>query len=201
MCRVRQNLEQLLTTHKRLVLLCWLFAAPNMYAEEAEKKQETKLTVLVEGAHCDACVRAVCAKLDRVKGVKLETDDIYRGEKPKYFSDPFLVRFGKTTESRLGAVSKATAAAKTPHASDVPPRLHLVLFSKNPIDEDSVSALRMALSQTNGVLVFESGGLGAFIDKGWYWIRLDPAGGADLEDIMQAAKKAGTFQLLDPNDD
>ena len=181
-----------------LVLLCCLLPLASLSAEKAEDKQGTKVTVLIEGVHCDACVRAVRARLAGVKGVQLEPDDVYRGEKPKYFSDPFVVRLGKTTETGLGALAKATATAATPHANDVPPRLHLVLFTKKTIDEPSVSALRMALSDTNGVTVFESGALGAFIQKGWYWIRLDPAGGADLEELVTAAKQAGTFQLRDP---
>jgi len=151
--------------------------------------------VLVRGVHCDECVAAIRKKLSRVKGVKLDVSEINRGEKRRYFSDPVEVEVGKTLDDGIGALAKATAESKSPHADDLPPRLNLVLYTDQAITEESVMALRAALREVNGVLVQESGGLGGFPKRGFYWVRLEPAGGADLADIFRAAQKAADVTL------
>ncbi len=161
----------------------------------ADDAPANKATVLVQGVHCDACVRALRVKLGSVKGVRLNADEILRGEKPRYFSPPFVVLLGDTLDTGLGALAKATAAADTPHGDDLPPRLNLVLFTAQSINEESVMALRSALREVNGVLVQEAGGLGGFPDRGFYWVRLEPAGGADLKEVFAAARRAVPVSL------
>ena len=56
-------------------------------------------------------------------------------------------------------------------------------------------ALRAVLRDVNGVLVQQSGGLGGIPNRGFYWVRLEPAGGADLADIFRAAQKATNVTL------
>jgi hypothetical protein len=128
--------------------------------------------------------------------VKVDPDEVLRGEKPRYFSDPFRVEVGNTLKTGIGALAKATAEAKTPHRDDIPPRLNLVLYTDQTIDEPSVMALRAALRDVNGVLVQESGGLGGFPNRGFYWVRLEPTGGADLEEVFNAAKQAVDVSLI-----
>lgn len=174
-----------------LILLVVLVGAANVQAEE-----RTKATVLVSGAHCDACVAAIRKGVASVKGVKVDPDSILRGEKPKYFSEPFTVEVGSTLETGIGALAKATAEAKSPHADEFPPRLNLVLYTSRTINESSVMALRAALREVNGVLVEESGGLGGMPSRGFYWVRLEPAGGADLQTVFDAAKQAADVSLV-----
>ena len=168
-------------------------AAPRRAAAE----ERTKATVLVRGAHCEACVAAVRKGLTSVKGARVDPATIRVGEKPRYFSEPFVVEVGDTLDTGIGALAKAVAEARTPHRDDIPPRLNVVLFTERTIDEPSVMALRAALRDVNGVLVQESGGLGGFPQRGFYWVRLEPAGGADLQQVFQAAKKAVEVSLTD----
>ncbi len=174
------------------VLLVVLVCSVNVQAEE-----KTKATVLVSGVHCDACVAAIRKGLASVKGVEVDPEKVLKGEKPKYFSEPFTVHVGSTLETGIGALAKATAEADSPHNDDLPPRLNLVLYTDRTIDESSVMALRQALREVNGVLVEESGGLGGFPNRGFYWVRLEPAGGADLQAVFEAAKQAADVSLLD----
>lgn len=164
---------------------------------EANAEELRKATVLVRGAHCKECVSAIRKQLASVKGVKLDVGAISVGKKRRFFSEPFVVEVGKTLDTGIGALAKATAEAKTPHGDDIPPRLNLVLFTDQRIDEPSVMALRAALRQVNGVLVVENGGLGGMPDRGLYWIRLEPVGGAELQDVFNAAKSAVDVSLLD----
>jgi copper chaperone CopZ len=167
-----------------------------VWAVDLAAEEKTKATVLVRGVHCDTCVAAIRKELAAVEGVKVDTDKVLRGKKPRYFSEPFVVEVGATLATGIGALAKATAAAKTPHKDDIPPRLNLVLYTDRTIDEPSVMALRAALRKVNGVLVQESGGLGGMPSQGFYWIRLEPAGGADLQDVFKAAKSATEVSLL-----
>lgn len=160
--------------------------------------QATKATVLVRGAHCDACVAAVRKQVAGLEGVKAPLEDINKGERPQYFSAPFHVQLGSRLETGLGALGKAVAEAPTPHRDDLPPRLHLVLYTQDQIDEPSVMALRAALRDVNGVVVDEPGSLGGRPQLGWYWVQIEPAGGADLEAVLAAAKKAVDVTLTKP---
>jgi copper chaperone CopZ len=155
----------------------------------------SKVTVSVRGAHCAACARAIRGQLAKFKGVKFVADDLKPGESPQYFSDPFEMQVGRTLDTGIGAVAKLVAAAKTPHRDDIPPRLNLVLFTDFTIDEVSVSRLREELLPINGVLVNEPGGLGGRPKDGFFWIRLEPAGGAELREIVDGAKKAVAVRL------
>lgn len=173
------------------VLLAGMLQSPSRAEEKA------KATVLVRGVHCEACVAAIRKSLERVKGVAVDAEMVHIGKKPRYFTEPFPVEVGNSLETGIGALAKATAEAKTPHADDIPPRLNLVLYTEQRIDEPAVIALRAALRDVNGVLVQESGGLGGMPNRGIYWIRLEPAGGADLHTIFKAAKLAVDVTLTD----
>ena len=72
--------------------------------------ERTKVTVLVRGVHCDACVDAVRRSLSSVKAVQIDPQDVVRGEQPRYFSEPFVVEVGDSLENGIGALAKATAA-------------------------------------------------------------------------------------------
>ena len=161
----------------------------------SQAAETMKATVLVRGVHCDACVAVIRKNLASVKGVKLDVSQIQRGEKRRYFSEPLPVEVGTTLDTGIGALAKAAAEAKTPHADDIPPRLNLVLYTEQAINEESVMAMRTALREVNGVLVQESGGLGGFPSRGFYWVRLEPAGGADLRDVFRAAKQAADVTI------
>lgn len=176
-------------------LLIVLFLVVSGVSNLAAEPPRHKVTVLVRGVHCADCVKAVQEQISRLKGVKFVSDDLKAGKAPRYFSDPFEIEVGGSLDDGIGAVARAVSKAKTAYRDKVPPRLHLVLFTDFAINESSVSKLRGALQNVNGVLPEEAGGLGGFPQKQWYWVRLEPAGGADLKEILTAAKDALDVRL------
>ncbi len=157
--------------------------------------EPAKVTVIAKNVHCDRCVAAVRASLNQLNGIRFDADDIREGERRRYFSDSFVIQIADTEQTSIGSVAKAVAEADSPHGDDLPLRLNLVLFTSGAIDEDSVVALRSELSNVNGVEVNVPGGLGGFPDKGYFWVQLEPAGGADLKEIFTAAKRAANVTL------
>ena len=178
-----------------LILTSWCATASS--ADSTSKKA----TVIVRGAHCEACVQSIRKELSAVKGVKFVGEDLHAGKSPRFFSEPFGIEVGASLENGIGAAGKAVAKSQSPHRREVPPRLHLVLFTDFEIDEASVSKLRGTLQPVNGVLAEEAGGLGGFPRKRIYWIRLEPAGGADLDEIVKAAREAVDVRLVEEDPD
>jgi copper chaperone CopZ len=154
----------------------------------ARAAQPAKMTVRVGGADCDGCVTAIRAALARVPGIKFNSADVRPGERPKFFSSPFLVELADPGKTDLGAVAKAAAEANTPHKGEIPPRLYLVLFGE--VDEATVVGLRQALADVPGVDT-GVGGVGGFPQERTFWVRLDPKGQASVSDIRKAIADAG----------
>jgi hypothetical protein len=166
-----------------LATICCLSSA-------AVASEPIKVTVIVRGVLCDQCVMALRESWAEVKGIKFDAEQIRRGERPRYFSEPFVIEVADSQQTSIGSLGAAVAKAKTPHQEDLPPRLNLVLYTSEVIDEDSVVALRSELMNVNGLEVVQPGGLGGFPNKGYFWVRLEPAGGADFNEILTSAKKA-----------
>ena len=179
----------------RLRLLVVIAVTTSMNASQAQdraakKTKASKVAFLVKGAHCDRCVTVLRKATGKVKGIKFNVDRIQPGEKPKFFSEPFVIEIADMKKTHIGAIAKAVSEANTPHKDDLPPSLNLVLYTPDQIDEEAVMRLRSKLMDVNGVEVLLPGGLGGFPNKGFYWIRLEGAGGAELKDILAAVEKA-----------
>jgi len=171
------------------------------WSDQQALQKPTKVSIIIRGAHCDPGVKILRATLGKLKGIKYRADDIEKGSKPKYFTDPFIVEIADTRKTNIGALATVVSEAKTPHRDDVPPKDNLVLYTPDRIDEPSVMALRSSLRDVNGLEVDAPGGLGGFPKRGYYWIQLENAGGAALSDIMTAAKKSGLKLSLQKSPD
>ena len=127
--------------HYRRILLSAILASTVVIGAagraEADDKKPITVTVLVRGAHCDACTKAVSKELSKVKGIRFDEATVFSGTKPRYFSDPLELQIGHTLDTGIGAAAKAVSKSETPHRDDIPPRLHLVLFTDRDIDEAS----------------------------------------------------------------
>jgi copper chaperone CopZ len=166
--------------------------------ENSEKSKSIQVTVSARGAHCDACVEQIRQALGKLEAIKFDKEKLQAGEKPRYFTDPFVVTIKDRTETHVGALAEAVGKAKTPHKDDAPPGINLVLYTPTRIDEGAIVTLRDALRKVNGVEVREDvpAGLGGFPNKGYVWIKLENAGGAALKDILDAAKTADEMLML-----
>jgi len=179
-----------------IALSIYAMAVPGS-ADESKKTSPQKpqrVSFLIRGAHCDEGLDVLRKTLAGVKGIRFKPEDIQAGKKPKWFSDPFVVEFRTPDRDPLkpnvGAFAKAIGDARTPHRDDLPPKLNLVLYTPDDIDEPAVMALRSELMDVNGVEVLEPGGLGGMPRRGFYWIQLENAGGAALKDVLDACKRA-----------
>lgn len=169
---------------RSLSFLCLVACLPGGVASA----EPVKLTVLVRGVDSREAVEAVVQVLEGVEGIRFDKDDITPGEKPQYFSDPFVVEL--SGENYLGQLGKAVGQAPTPNRRKLPPKLNLVLFTGRGIDEPSVMELRALLMGVNGVEPGVSGGLGGRPKLGYYWLQIEDKGGAELADIVEAVKSA-----------
>jgi len=136
-------------------------------ADESKKtrpKRPPRVSFLIRGAHCDEVLDVLRKTLAGVKGIRFKPEDIHAGKKPKWFSDPFMVEFLNPDRDPLkpnvGSLATVIGDARTPHRDDLPPKLNLVLYTPDDIDEPAVMALRSELMDVNGVEVLEPGGLG-----------------------------------------
>lgn len=170
--------------------LAFLLIASCLSPSPVLAAEPLNVTFIIKGVHCDACVRSLRTSLAKVQGVQYNSDDIAKGAKPRYFSEPLVIKIADLDKTSIGALGEAIGKAKTPHRDDLEPRLNLVLYTSQRIDEDAVVALRSELMNVNGLEVIQPGGLGGFPGKGYFWVRLEPAGGADLAETIRAAKKA-----------
>ena len=177
----------------RLAALLISFATVLGFVTVALAGEPVKVTVVVRGVHCDQCVNALRESLTKVKGVKFDAEQIRLGERPRYFSEPFVVEIADAQQTSVGSLGAAVAKAKTPHREDLPPRLNLVLYTSEIIDEDSVVALRSELMNVNGLEVVQPGGLGGFPNNGYFWVSVlifvylytarRPSGNASVETV------------------
>ena len=159
-------------------------------AAAAEKPKPAKVTVILRGARTATDNKAMIAALSGVKGITYSGDKVIVGAKPRYFSDPFIVSIADTNTTNVGALAAAVSKAKTSARKDLPPKANIVLFTDDEITEETVTSLRGALRKVNGLDVDAPGGLGGFPAKGYYWVRLEDAGGATLDEIRAALRKA-----------
>jgi hypothetical protein len=89
-----------------------------------------------------------------------------------------------TSKSDVGDVAKSVAAATTPHKEKVEPQAALVVTVKGVTKADT-DKVRKALQDVKGVVAKES-----TVQKGEVHVALDNDGGAKLEEINKALKKA-----------
>ena len=155
---------------------------------DADADEPVKVTVLVRGADSEQAVEVLTKALKAVKGIKFEADDVTVGEKPRWFSEPFVVEL--SPENYIGELAKAVSEASTPNRRERPPLLNLVLYTGVGIDERAVTDLRDRLREVNGVEPVVSGGLGGLPDEGYYWLQLEDKGGAELQHVVDAVKTA-----------
>ncbi len=168
-----------------VLVACWLGTLSGASAGEP-----VTVTVQAKGVHCDQCVTAVREALGKVKGIRFDPEKITVGERPRFVSEPFTVEIADYDEVSLGALGRAVATAAAPHGDDIELRLHLILYTQRAVDEDSVSSLRSVLADVNGLIVNEPGSLGGAPRKGYFWVQIEPAGGADLKLALAGAKLA-----------
>ena len=159
-------------------------------AKKPKKSKSIKVSVLIRGANNDESVDVLRKALSAVKGIRFKPDEIVKGKRPKYFTEPFVVEVLEPKVNSIGELAKAVGEAKTPHREDLPPKLNLVLYTPDPIDEPSVMNLRSELMNVNGTEPLENGGLGGFPRRGFYWLQLETAGGAALKDVLDGCRRA-----------
>ena len=160
--------------------------------QQPAKVKPAKVTVMLRGVVTDRCEVVLREALSKVKGIKFDINNIGRGKKPHFYTDPpFPIEITDKTKTDIGAVAKAVADAETPHKPALPPSLNLILYLSDPITERSLGRFLKQLDEVEGVAARERpGGFGVRVGEGYLWIRLDDTGAAKLEEILNAAKKA-----------
>lgn len=156
----------------------------------------TPVTIVLRGADTDQDIRIMLQSLRTSKAVQVKSEGVSTGFRRfgNRFSSPLVVQLKSVPggdDVHVGQLAELLDNTSTPHRSEHPPGANLILFTTDGITEESVSALRSSLSQVNGIDVEAAGGLGANIEEGWFWIRLDPEGGAMLNDILTKARRSG----------
>ena len=185
----------------RFPFILVLFLSLTCCADEPAARQVTA-TVVLCGADTDADVELLFKALKKVDGVTATTSEIKKGFRRfnNRFTTPIEVRIPLVpggVDSNVGALAAGVQNVKTSHPETHAPGVNLVLFTDEQMNENSISALRSALSSVNGVKVSQPGGLGGNLAEGWCWIRLEKAGGAMLNEILEKAQKSGTqFRLV-----
>lgn len=168
----------------------------------AREEKPTKLTVVIRGVVTGKDAEALRTSLGKVKGLRMNPDDIQAGEKGQfrhYFSPPFVVEISDTTTAGVGPLAAAVAKTKTPSREEIAPSLNLVLFHpEGSLEEKDIAGLRAALTNVNGVEAQAAGGIGGVPSEGRCWVRLEAAGGADLASILAALRKADLAWKLAP---
>ena len=157
-----------------------------------EGADEPRATIIIRGARSERVTRLFVQAIQRIPGMTFDEQDLTVGEQPQYLTDPFEVDM--TKENYVGQIAQAVAESLS--NTDLQATVNVVLFTEDPITEESVSRMRDALRNVNGVDVDANGGLGGVPKKGYYWVQLEAAGGAELKDILQAARRAG-FKVTD----
>jgi hypothetical protein len=180
-----------------LVLLAVILGTQPNIGWAEEKDRELQCTIVLRGAASPRDLPVLLKALRSTKGVKVHTDDVGLGFRKfsNRFTTPIVVTFPKVPgdeDSNIGTLVTAVSNAKTPSREEHPPGVNLILFTDDQLKETSISALRSSLSNVNGVEVSRAGGLGASIQDGWCWVRLEDAGGAMLLDIEKNALDSGT---------
>lgn len=180
---------------------CWSGVPPTIAwavpVEESAKDGELQFTIVLRGAATERDIPELIKALRSAKGVRVHTEDVGLGFRRfnNRFTSPIVVSFPKVPgdeDANIGALASAVAKAKTSSREEHPPGVNLILFTDDQIKETSISALRSSLSKVNGVEVDQAGGLGASIQDGWCWVRLENAGGAMLLEIEKNASESGT---------
>ncbi len=180
-----------------LIFLALLLFSPHPASTEPGEQRgdkTTKLTFTLHGAHCRDCVASMRGSLKKLKGVNFRDEDIEPAEKPRklhprFFSSLFEVSIEDIKATNIGAFAAVVKKDGTPHEDDVETGVNLVLFPSKTIDEELIMDFRSALRNVNGVEVDANGGLGGKLnEEGHLWIRLEVAGGAGLDEVLQAAR-------------
>lgn len=173
-----------------LVVVATGLATPSI----AQSQKAANVTLIIEGAHCDDCTRAVKTALSQQAGITFNPAEIQSGVKPRYFTEPFVIKIADASQTRIGDLARTVGETKTPHRDEFPPNLCLTLFTPDLVNvgefETAISTFRSELRFVNGVVADQPGALGGFPDRGFLWLQLDKAGGAEVEDILTAAKRA-----------
>jgi hypothetical protein len=157
----------------------------------AAQAQETKkITVTIRGVVNDRCAEVLRTELGKVQGIKFDANRLSRGEGRQFFCEPFVIEIADLQKTEIGALAQVVGQAQTPARGEMEPRLNLVMYTDERINEDLVVGLRNELANVNGALANDPGGLGGVPNQGWLWLRLDDSGGASLEFVLSAAEKA-----------
>ena len=167
-------------------ILCFLM----MSTGSADKKSKvTQVTVVIRGVHCSRDAQVLLKQLKKRAGIKTKIKKINAGKTPKFFSQPLSISLS-LEKTDVGTLAELVSKVKTPHRKEFPPKLNLVLFTTEDINEPSVMRLRRVLRPINGLEVDAPGGLGGFPKRGYYWVQLENAGGAGIKEIQAALLKA-----------
>lgn len=159
--------------------------------QSAGKTRPVKVWIIIRGLQSDADVQVIRTALKARQDIRIDLDQITPGERPRYFSEPVAAEILNPKETNIGSLAATIGNAKTPFRREMPPKCNLVLFTSDVIDEPRVEALRGSLSSVNGLEVQANGGLGALIKQDLYWVQLENAGGAGLDEILKAAEQGG----------
>ena len=140
------------------------------------------------------CAVQVRTALSRTEGIKFIGNDIQPGKEPRYSTEPFVIKIADSGKTPIGDLARAVSEARTPHKKEFPPILSLILYPTELPDvmayETALSTFRTELKSESGVDAEKTGALGGVPDRGFLWLDLAGAGGADLDGILTAAKRA-----------
>lgn len=187
-----------------LLMLAGISQVSEVVADDSDARH-VKVTVIFRGAADDADLPVLMKALRETKGIQVHTEDVGFGFRRfnNKFSTPVEVSIPKVPgdeDANVGMLAKAVSGAKTPSRGKYPPGVNLILFTDDQLNEGSISSLRSSLSRVNGLEVDKPGGLGAAIQEGWCWVRLENAGGAMLLEIEKNARNSGIqFRRLADN--
>lgn len=171
-------------------------AAAHPAVTDERSDRTAAVTIVLRGADEEADLQAMLKSLRSERQLKLQSEAVSTGFRRfnNRFSTPIVLKMSPVPgddDVHVGRLGEVVSATTTKNRAEHPPGVNLILFTDDAITEESVSALRSALSSVNGIDVEAAGGLGANIAKGWFWVRLDNEGGAMLNDVLQNAARSG----------
>ncbi|GAB5439775.1 MAG: hypothetical protein Fues2KO_01240 [Fuerstiella sp.] len=171
-------------------------AAAHPAVTDERSDRTASVTIVLRGADEEADLQAMLKSLRSDRQLKLQSEAVSTGFRRfnNRFSTPMVLKMSPVPgddDVHVGRLAEVVSATTTKNRAEHPPGVNLILFTDDAITEESVSALRSALSSVNGIDVEAAGGLGANIAEGWFWVRLDNEGGAMLNDVLQNAARSG----------
>ncbi len=130
---------------RKLLVLAVAFSIGILSAAiAAEKDKRQQISFNVYGVVCPGCARVLTSAFQ--KGKVVSTGGFLR---PNKGQGPVRISATIAAEADLGKVAKAINTANTPHKSESPPGLSVVLFAK--LDKESAKKAVGALGKVEGV--------------------------------------------------